>query len=243
MTTIGSQITSLTVVYSIVYSGADQRKHQSSASLAFLREIHRDRWIPRTKDQLRGKCFHLMTSSWYYGDPSWHGHFGQINSSPPWTKWPPFRGRYFHMHFREFWLKFSLNFCSYVSNWQYPSMGLDNGLVPNKRQAIVWANADPIHWRIYAAIGGDVLRHKVWEWLIRETWPRLIFLNNPIFRTQYRIMGRVECIYGVIWPWYEGNWLLVVPRWCFNLKWQRSSSLQLSTLCTLSKCDTDSLYL
>ena len=64
MTTIASQITSLTVVYSVVYSGADQRKHQSSASLAFERGIHRDRWIPRTKGQLRGKCFHLMTSSW-----------------------------------------------------------------------------------------------------------------------------------------------------------------------------------
>ena len=63
MTTIASQITSLTVVYSVVYSGADQRKHQSSASLAFVRGIHRDRWIPRTKGQLRGKCFHLMTSS------------------------------------------------------------------------------------------------------------------------------------------------------------------------------------
>ena len=65
MTTIASQITSLSVVYSIVYSDADQRKHQSSASLAFVWGIHRDRWIPRTKGQLRGKCFHLMTSSWY----------------------------------------------------------------------------------------------------------------------------------------------------------------------------------
>ena len=35
------QIASLTIVYSTVYSGADQRKHQSSASLAFLRGIHR----------------------------------------------------------------------------------------------------------------------------------------------------------------------------------------------------------
>ena len=43
MTTMASQITSLTVVYSIVYSGVDQRKHQSSASLAFVRGIHRDR--------------------------------------------------------------------------------------------------------------------------------------------------------------------------------------------------------
>ena len=38
---IASQITSLTIVYSSVYSDADQRKHQSSASLAFVREIHR----------------------------------------------------------------------------------------------------------------------------------------------------------------------------------------------------------
>ena len=41
MTMLESQITSLTVVYSIVYSGVHQRKHQSSASLAFVREIHR----------------------------------------------------------------------------------------------------------------------------------------------------------------------------------------------------------
>ena len=67
MTTMASQITSLTIVYSTVYSDADQRKHQSYASLAFVWGIHRDRWIPRTKGQLRGKCFHLMTSSCYIG--------------------------------------------------------------------------------------------------------------------------------------------------------------------------------
>ena len=41
MGTIASQITSLTSVYSTVYSGADQSKHQSSASLAFVWGIHR----------------------------------------------------------------------------------------------------------------------------------------------------------------------------------------------------------
>ena len=41
MSTMASQITSLTIVYSTVYSHADQRKHQSSASLAFVRGIHR----------------------------------------------------------------------------------------------------------------------------------------------------------------------------------------------------------
>ena len=37
MTTIATQITSLTIVYSTIYSGADQSKHRSSASLAFVR--------------------------------------------------------------------------------------------------------------------------------------------------------------------------------------------------------------
>ena len=48
-----SQNTSLTIVYSTVYSNADQRKHKISASL-----------IPRTNGQYRVKCFHFMTSSW-----------------------------------------------------------------------------------------------------------------------------------------------------------------------------------
>ena len=76
MSKIASQITNLTIVYSTVYSDPDQTKHQSSASLAFVRGIHRERWIPRTKGQWRGKCFHLMTSScfpnqWHRIRPSW----------------------------------------------------------------------------------------------------------------------------------------------------------------------------
>ena len=43
MGAMASKITSLTIVYSIVNSGADQRKHQSSAPLAFVRGIH---WWP-----------------------------------------------------------------------------------------------------------------------------------------------------------------------------------------------------
>ena len=41
MDSIASQITSLTIVYSTFHSGADQSKHQSSASLAFVWEIQR----------------------------------------------------------------------------------------------------------------------------------------------------------------------------------------------------------
>ena len=41
MVAMASQITSLTIVYSTVCSDADQRKHESSASLAFVWGIHR----------------------------------------------------------------------------------------------------------------------------------------------------------------------------------------------------------
>ena len=41
MSMMASQITSLLIVYSAVYSGTDERKHQSSASLAFVRGINR----------------------------------------------------------------------------------------------------------------------------------------------------------------------------------------------------------
>ena len=40
--------------------------------------------------------------------------------------------------------------CSEGSNWQEPSISEDNGLAPNRQQAIIGTNADPIHWRIYA---------------------------------------------------------------------------------------------
>ena len=57
MGTMAYQITSLTIVYSTVYSGADQRKQQSSASLAFVRGIHR--WLVNSphKWPVRRKMF------------------------------------------------------------------------------------------------------------------------------------------------------------------------------------------
>ena len=41
MGAMASQIISLTIVYSTVYSGPDHKNYQSSASLAFVRGIHR----------------------------------------------------------------------------------------------------------------------------------------------------------------------------------------------------------
>ena len=49
MSTMVFQIISVSVICSTVCLGADQRKHQSSPSLVFVRGIHR--WIPLTKGQ------------------------------------------------------------------------------------------------------------------------------------------------------------------------------------------------
>ena len=57
MGTIASQITSLTIVYSAVYSGADQSKRQSSASLAFVWETHRGPVISPLKWPVKRKMF------------------------------------------------------------------------------------------------------------------------------------------------------------------------------------------
>ena len=71
MSTIASQITSLVIVYSAVYSDADQRKHQSSVSLAFVRGIHRGqvnfphKW-PVTRRMFPFDDHHVMMTIWIW---------------------------------------------------------------------------------------------------------------------------------------------------------------------------------
>ena len=63
-----SQITDLSIICSTVCLGVDQRKHQSTRHWPLWGEFTDAQWIPLTKGQKRGKCFHLMTSSclWQY---------------------------------------------------------------------------------------------------------------------------------------------------------------------------------
>ena len=68
MTMLASQITSLTVVYSIVYSGVHKKNIKAPRHWPLCGKFTGDRWISRTNGQLRGKCFHLMTSSWRKGE-------------------------------------------------------------------------------------------------------------------------------------------------------------------------------
>ena len=63
---MASQITSLAIAYSTVYSGADQRKHQkfSVTGLCVGNSPVTGEFPAQMAMQWRGKWFHLMTSSW-----------------------------------------------------------------------------------------------------------------------------------------------------------------------------------
>ena len=82
-----------------------------------------------------------------------------MNSSPPGQNGRHFTDNIFRYNSMNekfcILIKISLKFCPKgpIDN----SIGLDNGLTPNKRQAIIWSNADPIHWPIYAALDRDEL--------------------------------------------------------------------------------------
>ena len=68
-----SQIISLTIVYSTVYSYADQRKNQSSASLTFVRGIHRGPVNSPHKWPVTRKMFPFddVIMSWHISSQHW----------------------------------------------------------------------------------------------------------------------------------------------------------------------------
>ena len=52
-------------------------------------------------------------------------------------------------------------------NGQYANIGSGDDMASNRRQAITWGISDPIHWRIYAVLGGDELS-MIWTRLDEE---------------------------------------------------------------------------
>ena len=87
MGTIASQITSLTFVYSALYSGADQSKHQRSASLAFVWRIHRGPVNSPHKWPVTRKMspFDDVIMSWFGDLALWgliHNHFRIFQPCP-----------------------------------------------------------------------------------------------------------------------------------------------------------------
>ena len=63
MDTMASHITSLTIIYLTVIDAEIKKNIKAPRHWPLCGEFTGGRWIPRTNGQLRGKCFHLMTSS------------------------------------------------------------------------------------------------------------------------------------------------------------------------------------
>ena len=101
MRAMASQITSLTIAYSIVYSGADQRKRQISASLVFVRGIHRWQMNSPSKGSVKRKMFSfddvIMRIAHSYIIPVIHSYSAKkVAIAPSWCNHPMIRFIYLH---------------------------------------------------------------------------------------------------------------------------------------------------
>ena len=138
MGTMASQITSLTIVYSTVYSGADQRNHQSSASLAFVQVNSPHKWP-------------VMRKMFSFDDVIMYIWIE--------TKWRRFY-RHFQMHFVNNCFKLSIH----ISLQFVPGGPIDDKLALLQITARLWAGDKPlsapmndlVHWRIYSSPGVTV---------------------------------------------------------------------------------------
>ena len=122
-----------------------------------------------------------------------------------WTKWPTSRRRHFKCILVNenlcILIKISVKFFFQDSDWQQSSIGLDNGLAPNRRQAINWIDSDPIHWRIFAALGGNELMiytqsHIYLMTKVASLHTALNKLSTIIYLidTEYPVIGRRDCL-------------------------------------------------
>ena len=82
MSGMAYQITGTSIVCSTVWSGADQRKHQSYASLAIVKGIHRWSLVSPHKGPVTRRSFHVMT-------PSCTTHTFRLWAHKPFVKWVP----------------------------------------------------------------------------------------------------------------------------------------------------------
>ena len=66
---MASQITGVSIVCSNVVRSRIKANIKAPRHWPLCGEFTGDRWIPRTKSQLCGKCFHSLTSSWWTWKP------------------------------------------------------------------------------------------------------------------------------------------------------------------------------
>ena len=83
-------------------------------------------------------------------------------------------------------LNFKENFleiCSLESNQYYGSIGSDNGLVPNRWQAIIWTNDGIVYWHIYTSLCPNELMQERLNTIANALELRLSCTNPSIYWT------------------------------------------------------------
>ena len=105
---------------------------------------------------------------------------------------PAFCGWYFQQCKLLYFNSTFIEICFHGSNWQSSSNGSDNGLVPNRQQAIIWISAGIL---LIRSLGANV----------REIWfkiPQILRISN--FKKMHvkmsSILPQVQC------DQFSGNW-------------------------------------
>ena len=97
-----------------------------------------------------------------------------------------------------------------------PMSPIDNNLAlvqemaTNRRQAITWTSDDPVHWRIYAALGGDEL--KLCYSFIRSMRKQLVKCESKWYFPLQMYIPSVECHFEQVFMFQIGYGL----RICWN---------------------------
>ena len=199
MGAIASQITSLTIVYATVYSDADQRKHHSPASLAFVWGIYRrpvnspHKWPVTRKmfpfdDVIMSKCCTRNRYQHTGAETKMYDIFQTTFSNT--SSW---------MKMFEFRIQFVWSLFQGVQLTKY-SIGSHNCLAPNRRQTIIWNvrlqviiwNNDSLsRWRIYASFGLNEWRAGTITDTVGCNYVSLPLIEDVCARSIYQGQGQV----------------------------------------------------
>ena len=152
------------------------------------------------------------------------------------TKWSTFCRRHFQTRFLEWKLfHFISNFieiCSHGLNYQSAIIGSNDGLAPNRRQAIIGTKGGIVHWRIYASLGlneltqfgmmsryGDIDlgQHCKFDMVERN----VLWFLLPIFLSSYStqvvpIIFPLKCFYSEMAFLYKGLCTVIFHRRGFS---------------------------
>ena len=74
-----------------------------------------------------------------------------------------------------------IKICSLKSNWQYGSIGSDNGQAPSRWQAIIWTKDGLVDWCIYVPLALNELK----QWFVLSAESKHEENSNALWKTYF----------------------------------------------------------